>query len=328
MTSPLKFIFPSSMKEPKRLPGTAPDFLYGLSFCTSHTLQLSTGSITIQEIPATDFYIFQWNFKLKENLACFLRAEEGSIILLQTIQVQDAALTVNGQTIFIFPKMYSFLYIPAGTHSFMIKSPAAFFIFIQPPLSFLHGISAGLPGVKELIQSFLQQKKQVRQQPSQPMLTDGWMRLKKLDTSSLQKTIFDLHLRRYIIDVLQDFAKTAKEQPSSHLVYASAKQKVLLLKEYIDKNLLDPALPSLTEMAKQFYIDRRAVAKIFQQLTGSTIPQYIKIERLQNAHGLVIDTTLPIMEISFRCGFNDVSHFIRSYKRKYGATPGQMRLQK
>lgn len=40
---------------------------------------------------------------------------------------------------------------------------------------------------------------------------------------------------------------------------------------------------------------------------------------------LLIDTTLNISEISFKCGFNNLSYFNRAFKKKYVCTPKEFR---
>ncbi|MBA4166102.1 MAG: AraC family transcriptional regulator, partial [Chitinophagaceae bacterium] len=39
----------------------------------------------------------------------------------------------------------------------------------------------------------------------------------------------------------------------------------------------------------------------------------------------VLTSDLPINQISFECGFEDVSHFIRVFKQKHHLTPFQYR---
>ena len=176
-----------------------------------------------------------------------------------------------------------------------------------------------------MIEHFLRQKKQFYLLPSLPILPDSWMRLKRFDVPALQQDIPDLKLRSYIIDVLHAYGKAAQQQSTTHLQYATAKQKARLVKEFLEHQVFDQELPAVTTLAKQYYIQPRSLTKAFQQLTKQTIPQFILEKRLATAYELTTQSTLPVMEIAFRCGFNDVSHFIRSYKKRYGKTPGIMR---
>lgn len=326
MKAPTQLVFHSSLeKDIQRKQGTAPGFYHELSFCKAEWIELPRGKVTVQEVTGTDYALWQWNFKLEKALDCYIKAEQGSILLLQPIEANDAELLTEGKAIPVFPKMYLFFYLPMGTHRFTTKGPSCFFIFMQPPLSFLEGLRRELPGINELCQAFLQQQSRVTVLPIVPMLGDSWMRLKRIDVPMLKQGIPDLQLRRYMIDVLHDFGKTAKEQPRSELVFATTKHKAVLLKQYLLEQLPEPELYSLKEIAKKFYAEPRTLTLAFQQLTGKTILQFILDKRMEKAHDYILETELPIHEIVFRCGFNDVSHFIRSFKKIYGCTPGSLR---
>ena len=47
--------------------------------------------------------------------------------------------------------------------------------------------------------------------------------------------------------------------------------------------------------------------------------------RLGQASRLLIDTNLPISEIAFKCGFNNISNFNRLFKKKKNCTPKSFR---
>jgi AraC-like DNA-binding protein len=326
MKSTLQLVFHSSMVEHiQHAAGIPTGFFHALSFCKSHWHQLPTGKITMQEVSGTDYAIWQWNIQLKETLSCYVEVEQGCIVLLQIIEANDDVLMIGEQTLLLVAKTCLLLYMPRGTHLFTINGPTCFLILLQPPLSFLEGLKTEVAGVNEMIEHFLRQKKQVYQLPALPILPDSWMRLKRLDAQALQQRIPDLKLRSYIIDVLHAYGKVAKQQSTAYLQYATAKQKARLVKEFLEQQVFDQELPTLTALANKFYTQPRSLTKAFQQLTGQTIPQFILEKRLSTAYELTTQSTLPVMEIAFRCGFNDVSHFIRSFKKKYGHTPGSMR---
>ena len=52
--------------------------------------------------------------------------------------------------------------------------------------------------------------------------------------------------------------------------------------------------------------------------------QFLDI-RMGYATRMLIDTTETIAEISFKCGYNDMSNFNRIFKRKKGCSPTEFR---
>lgn len=58
---------------------------------------------------------------------------------------------------------------------------------------------------------------------------------------------------------------------------------------------------------------------------GVTPTQWINARRLENAAGLLLQSSLPIKEISARCGFEKTTYFYRLFQQKYGTAPGSYR---
>lgn len=64
----------------------------------------------------------------------------------------------------------------------------------------------------------------------------------------------------------------------------------------------------------------------FSQIYKTTPAAWLKERKLSMAHQLLLTSDLPIGQISFRCGYEDTSHFIRVFKEKFKSTPHQYRL--
>ena len=65
--------------------------------------------------------------------------------------------------------------------------------------------------------------------------------------------------------------------------------------------------------------------KSFKQHYRTTPAAWLKDRKLSLAFEKVLSTNLNIKQISFECGFEDTSHFIRVFKEKYNRTPLQCR---
>lgn len=66
----------------------------------------------------------------------------------------------------------------------------------------------------------------------------------------------------------------------------------------------------------------------FQRLHHMAPRQWINQQRLQHARRLLATTDQPVADIAFACGFENVSHFIRIFRKAYGATPQTIRAEK
>jgi AraC-like DNA-binding protein len=84
---------------------------------------------------------------------------------------------------------------------------------------------------------------------------------------------------------------------------------------------------TLKQMAQAVGLSSSHLRALFVEETGMTPLQYQKKLRMSEAKNLLETTFLNVQEIMARVGINDVSHFIRDFKRVYGSTPIRYRIR-
>ena len=100
-------------------------------------------------------------------------------------------------------------------------------------------------------------------------------------------------------------------------------RRILRVKKYISDNYMyELRLKSLADLAN---MSESAFCRFFKLHTGRRLSDYIIDIRLGYATRLLIDTTETIAEISFKCGYNNMSNFNRIFKRKKGCSPTEFR---
>ena len=100
-------------------------------------------------------------------------------------------------------------------------------------------------------------------------------------------------------------------------------RRILKVKNYINENYMyDIKLKDLATIAN---MSDCAFSRFFKIHTGRTLSDYIIDIRLGYATRMLIDTTQSISEISFQCGYNNISNFNRIFKRKRGCSPSEYR---
>ena len=98
------------------------------------------------------------------------------------------------------------------------------------------------------------------------------------------------------------------------------------IKTYIASHFSDGALSVVAVAARQT-VTPRYVHKLFER-EGTTFSAYLLACRLEFAHRMLTDRrmfTRSITSIAFDAGFSDLSHFNRMFRRRYGATPTEVR---
>ncbi len=82
---------------------------------------------------------------------------------------------------------------------------------------------------------------------------------------------------------------------------------------------------SLADIAKVVGMTEVACSRFIKKRTGRTFTENLNEIRLGHASRYLIDTTMSVSEISYVCGFNNISYFNRIFKKKNNCTPKEFR---
>jgi len=102
--------------------------------------------------------------------------------------------------------------------------------------------------------------------------------------------------------------------------------RLATIKDDITRHLTDARL-SVHTVAARHKISPRYVQRLFDEI-GSTFTGYVMEQRLERARRLLSDPALSdrtLTTIAFAAGFNDLSHFHRRFRARYGAAPSDLR---
>jgi AraC-like DNA-binding protein len=82
---------------------------------------------------------------------------------------------------------------------------------------------------------------------------------------------------------------------------------------------------TLNDVAQTVNMLDVSFSRFISKRTGKTFIESLNDIRLGHATQLLIDTPLTVTEISFNCGFNNLSYFNRLFRRKHNCTPREFR---
>ncbi|HZC38957.1 MAG TPA: helix-turn-helix transcriptional regulator, partial [Sphingomicrobium sp.] len=83
----------------------------------------------------------------------------------------------------------------------------------------------------------------------------------------------------------------------------------------------------LDDVAARHRLSPRYVRMLFES-EGTSFSEFVREERLKRAHRMLISRRFDhyrISEIAYEVGFNDLSYFNRSFRRRFGCSPGETR---
>lgn len=96
---------------------------------------------------------------------------------------------------------------------------------------------------------------------------------------------------------------------------------------FIESHLSDPELTA-TRVASAQAVSRRRLDQLMVDWTGRALSSHIWFRRLEHAAGGLADpcfASWTVTQIAIAAGFENLAHFTRTFRRRYGMTPTQWR---
>ncbi len=141
-----------------------------------------------------------------------------------------------------------------------------------------------------------------------------------------QKSRFDSVLE--LMSILHDLStsrdmRTLSDGTFSNEQFNYNSRRIEKAFEYMNDNY--DRLITLGEVAKLVNMTEVSFSRFIKKRTGITFIDSLCEIRLGHASRMLIDTTHTIAEISYNCGFNNISNFNRIFKKKKNCTPKEFR---
>lgn len=161
---------------------------------------------------------------------------------------------------------------------------------------------------------------------------DGSLKLKRLFEIMYQEYTeaqegYNSVLLGCLIQLLIYFMRQYESQNRPDNTARSVQAKYIAqVMKYIETNYAERI--SLQELAAIALLSPNHLCKVFKDLTGITVSEYIQKLRLDKACELLSGTTLTLAEISNEVGYQDVGYLRRMFKKELGQTPSKYRAQK
>lgn len=105
--------------------------------------------------------------------------------------------------------------------------------------------------------------------------------------------------------------------------FESTNTRVKSIHEFLMLNYQEEI--NLEEIAGIVHMAPASACRFFKSSTGLTIFEYLNKIKIDYACKLLLNTDLNIVDISYDCGFNNLSHFNKQFRKFQGKTPTEFR---
>lgn len=126
---------------------------------------------------------------------------------------------------------------------------------------------------------------------------------------------------------LLTYAKDSSEVTEKSVMKSSVKtNQIKEILSYLKTHYNDTL--SLHDIAEYFHLSEGHLCRMFKDVTGKTLTDYLNYYRITMSTSLLLKTDMSITQIAISVGFNNVSYFNKMFKKYMNKTPGEFRRTK
>ncbi|MCY9663031.1 AraC family transcriptional regulator [Paenibacillus chondroitinus] len=216
-------------------------------------------------------------------------------------------LSLEGLTNTVTPYIHFDLsFNPEREHSFPTRPGqidlSAYQHLLQPTIKDLYGVE--MP---------------VQVEPSKPLKLKETL-LQVIEQAEKQDPLIQLKTQHLVTEIILSLLETYYQAPYT------ASQSFDWITSYFSHHLSDPI--SLADMAARANLSISRFSMVFKQRYGISPHQYLMNMRVNHAKELLTHTDLSQESIASYCGFADLHHFSKTFKKRTGLTPGELKKSK
>lgn len=104
------------------------------------------------------------------------------------------------------------------------------------------------------------------------------------------------------------------------------KETMYALKEYLHATFQQNH--SLLSLSRHFGINQNKLKKLFRELFGVSVIEYLYNLRTEHARLLLYEQDMNVSEVAPVVGYKNSNHFATAFKRKFGVNPARLKGQK
>jgi len=148
--------------------------------------------------------------------------------------------------------------------------------------------------------------------------------LEAMDCFQTKDMFYELHLKELLLHFIYLLYKYGYIRTGESGENRGKKKEIInSLLSYISENYREKI--SVSELARMSGFSESHFMSFFKENVGMTCIQYINHYRIQKAAHKLEVSDMPVTDIAFECGFNNVSYFNLQFKQEFGMTPLQFR---
>jgi len=201
-------------------------------------------------------------------------------------------------------------------------------LIINVPLTVLREFGSEWDQIPQLLKPLLEKDRAPRFHHPVGKLTPMMQTvIKEMWNHPYQGAIAQMYLEGKALELISlqlfQLLQQENQQPCHFHLTPKEIEHIYEAQSILEKQYFDP--PSVANLAQKIGLDRIKLQQGFQQIFQVTPFQYSQNYRLDLARVLLEDENLTVSAVAHRVGYANISYFYRTFKRRFGVTPGKYR---
>jgi AraC family transcriptional activator of pyochelin receptor len=196
------------------------------------------------------------------------------------------------------------------------------FIQVSQFHQYVSDFSAHIPFIKN---GEFQQKHYAKEPLSTPLV----MAASQLSTTRESGSFSSLFYRGKAYELLSLYFGQSEHSVNNTCPFlndADFMLKVHLAKEILLENMSTP--PTIYELSERVGVSLKKLKTGFKEVYGSPISEFLLESKMNKALKQLDQTDISVNDLSAELGYSSPSHFIQSFKKRFGTTPKQYNLSR
>lgn len=145
--------------------------------------------------------------------------------------------------------------------------------------------------------------------------------------SGFQGGLKKLFLQSKVIELLALQCEQAEQEqygPVKEKMVAGDVEKLYYVRDLLIEHIQQPL--SLAQLSRKAGLNEFKLKSGFKTVFNNTVFGYLNDRRLEIARELVLEGLLPLSQIAEQAGYSSPQHFSTAFRKKFGVSPGRMRI--
>ncbi|WP_396591080.1 helix-turn-helix transcriptional regulator [Allomuricauda sp. R78024] len=146
--------------------------------------------------------------------------------------------------------------------------------------------------------------------------------LSQLMNYNLHPSIKELYVRGKVYELISLYFNKTKDADLEQCPFLADEdnvRRIKMAKEIMISRMVEP--PTLNELSKEIGLSLKKLKEGFKQIYGDSVYGFLFDYKMEYARKMLETGSHNVNEVGLRVGYSTASHFIASFKKKYGTTP-------